>query len=186
MPNKPELNEPDPKKPDIDDLEWLVECRSKNQRLAFKLYKILRTKSLSKNDPRLMTAAGFLVSTIFSLWRAVFICPSRHDPDQTLAKAEMFLDKLIEDNAINYSTEKAHKEWTFSYFLNNAALRLQALSGESFKYIVDPELFSWDKLLPVWGDRKEAWRLCHDTAEVAVHKLDTLLSKPTDRGTQLT
>ena len=191
MPNEPELNKPDPKKPDIDDLEWLVDCRSKNQRLAFELYRTLRTKSSPPKDD-LRTAAGFLVSIIFSLWRAVFICPPTYDADKTLEQAEMFLDILIENNTISYTTEKAHKEWSFSYFINNAALRLQALSDERFKYIVDPESFSWNKLHPFWDKRKEAWCLCHEAAEAAVRKLDTLLSEPTereslpDRGTQLT
>ena len=123
----------------IKDFGWLVEHRSKNQQLALKLDKILRIRKdildhlaadgSEPEDHRLVTAAGFLVSIIFSLWRAVFICPPAYHRDQTLTAAKKFLANVIEDNMINYTREKEHQNWTFSYFLNNAELRLEALSG---------------------------------------------------------
>jgi hypothetical protein len=169
MPNEPAL---------IEDLEWLVKHRSENQRLALHLYEILENERLLK-DSRLVTAAGFLVSIVFALWRAVFICPPAYDSDKTLAAAKKFLANVIEDNAITYFREKEHQNWTFSYFINNAALRLEALSSqENFKdfNFVDPVSFSRKKLHEVWRDRKKAWLLCHEAAKAAVHKLNTLLS----------
>jgi len=158
----------------IKDLGWLVKHRSKNQQLALKLYEILRRERLS-NDADLDTAAGFLVSIIFSLWRAVFICPPIYNPNQTFAVAKAFLANVIEDNTISYLTEKRHQYWAFSYYLNNAGLRLQDLSSEEkFKRfnLLDPDFR--EKLLKVWHHRKEAWLLCHKAAEAAVHQLGTL------------
>jgi hypothetical protein len=160
----------------IKDLGWLVKHRSENQQLALKLYEILGRESLS-NDNDLMTAAGFIVSIIFSLWRAVFICPTDYDRRDTFAEAKAFLANVIEDNTISYLTEKKHQYWTFSYYLNNAALRLHALSSDKefmdFKF-VDPGFR--EKLLQVWDERKKAWVLCQRAAEAAVCKLDTLCS----------
>jgi hypothetical protein len=171
-----------PNEPDRD-LKWLVEHRSKNQQLALELYKILGSERLSKEskDSHLITAAGFLVSIIFSLWRAVFICPPTYNRDETFAAAKEFLGDVIEDNMINYTREKKHQNWTFSYFLTNAALRLETLSGKTLSgedfNILDPEVAAMlkTKLRDNWRDRKEAWCLCHEAAEAAVHKLGTLL-----------
>jgi hypothetical protein len=160
----------------IKDFGWLVEHRSKNQQLALKLYGILGRERLS-NDKDLITAAGFLVSIIFSLWRAVFICPPTYNRNQTLAAAKAFLANVIEDNTIGYLNDKRHQYWAFSYYLNSAALRLHALSSEKkfmrFNFL-DPDFR--EELFEVWHERYDAWVLCHKAAEAAVHKLDTLLS----------
>jgi hypothetical protein len=174
----------------IKDFDWLVKHRSKNQRLALKLDEILRNEKdildhLAANnsepeDHRLVTAAGFLVSIIFSLWRAVFLCPPDYYRDRTLAAAREFLANVIEDNMINYTRDKQHQDWTFSYYLNSAALRLQVLKGDPFN-ILDPNSFSHKKLRQIWRKRKDAWCLCHEAAEAAVDKLETELAAEAQR-----
>jgi hypothetical protein len=120
----------------------------------------------------------FSFRLFFSLWRAVFICPPAYHRDETLPAAEKFLTNLIEDNTITYFREKEHQNWTFSYFLNNAALRLQELSDERFN-LVDPDLFSpVNKVREVWHKRRDAWCLCHKAAKDAVDKLEAELTAP--------
>jgi hypothetical protein len=169
--------------------DGLKKHRAENERLAYKLHIILRDRKdiLGRlahddlEDHRLVTAAGFLVSIVFSLWRAVSYCPPDYQRDQTLSAAKTFLGKVIVigDNEIPYTGEKENRYWAFSYYLNNAGLRLDAFSSQEdfkdFKF-VDPDVFSIKQLRKVWHKRPDAWRLCHEAAEAAIDKLETALA----------
>ena len=84
-------------KTDLSQLDWLVDCRSKNQRLSLDLYNLLSANKQSiRRRKELLNAAQALVAVMFSLWRAVFLSPDAEgsgddDGQVVLDDAEAFL-----------------------------------------------------------------------------------------------
>jgi hypothetical protein len=160
--------------PDPSDLEWVVTNRSKNQQLALELYKILITADLAPENP-LLGVAAFLVSIVFSLWRAVFLCPDVADRVEALTNAQKFLAEVIEDNFVSYLRDKQSLNWTFPYYVNNASLRLERIT------VTRPDILPRSSLPTDFvttitrGNPKDGWLLCHDAAERAVANLAKVL-----------
>jgi hypothetical protein len=119
-------------------LEWLVECRSRNQRTSLQLYQLLEAHSEKiKNNSRLLQVSISLIAVSFSLWRAVFLADRTGGAHERFGHAFAFLETLIRDNAITYVQDKSSREWTFNYYINNARYRLVSLS-EKYKDILPP------------------------------------------------
>jgi hypothetical protein len=55
----------------------------------------------------------------------VFLAPNNPTSRSQIGKkGRGFLDKFVRDNTIGYRDEKAHREWSYGYYLNNARFRL--------------------------------------------------------------
>ena len=107
---------------ELEDMEWLVDRRSKIQALLVRIYSTI-------GDDLPVTSMGasvkfLLVGVGYSLWRAVFLAESTRDWKTVNEHAKDFLRKLIKDNAIGYPQESATKAWTVGYYLNSAYHRL--------------------------------------------------------------
>ena len=102
---------------DQNDLEWLVDRRSKIQQLLLDIY------SLDSKPSRSM-AFQLLVGVGFSLWRAAFLAEGEHASTKIQEHSRNFLKTLIIDNAINYAQDRSNFAWTFGYYVNSAYFRL--------------------------------------------------------------
>jgi hypothetical protein len=133
-------------------LTWLVRNRSANQKISLRLYKLLQAHpeklKLTKNS---VTAQNLIAAT-FSLWRAVFLSDKTGARGASLQDASAFLGKLIISNMINFSEDRAAREWTFNYYISDARYRLKKIA-EDWKY----------ELSPLAGKQspKSRWDHCH-------------------------
>ena len=115
-----------------------------------------------------------LVGVSFSLWRAVFLS-DLSDEKSYMDDAEEFLGKLILDNAINYPQDRATREWTFAYYVNNAKYRLQQSARLSPEILTEARA-AGDELgtTPL---SKPHWVYWHLQLKGAVKKFSAVLSK---------
>ena len=97
------------RRPRIDDLEWAVGSRHKNQLCALKLYKLLvkhEDKGNWSKDNSFI--ARSLVGIVFSLWRAASLADKRDGTNKaSRTKARAFLGKVVQDNAIAFPVAAA-------------------------------------------------------------------------------
>lgn len=114
-----------------DRYEWVVNARYLNQQHSVKLYRLKgQLDGLMKdnnyiNDRKWHKVFHLLLGANFSLWRAApLIKTDARSMDEVDKNAFDFLEKLIEDNAINYTQDKAMSSWSEGYYLNNARYRL--------------------------------------------------------------
>lgn len=117
-----------------EDAQWLVARRSEIQQFLLELYEYRDVVRKSMPDevpdveresmPDEVRAFVWLVGAAFSLWRAVFLTVNERDWPAVLQAAEEFLSKVMEDNAITFTQDKAFNDWTFGYYLNNAYFRV--------------------------------------------------------------
>ncbi len=157
--------------PEPENLEWLVERRSENQRQLLELYRLYCThgdllKVESEHEVR--ARGGRLFSAAFSLWRAVFLADRNPDVGARVDQIKWFLGRLVADNAISYPQDKYATQWSLLYYLYYAQMILESDTlphSKEFreKYAATIEL----------GTRK-CWDLCHKylAIEVATLKLD--------------
>ena len=112
-------------------LQWLVDSRAANQKSALTLLRILdnNIEKIRKNKEH-STRAQLLVAVCFSLWRAAFLADKTGVRETVLQHAQDFLGKMLADNAITYPQDRASKEWTFNYYMNNAKDSLLLLSKQ--------------------------------------------------------
>jgi hypothetical protein len=111
----------------LEHLRWAVKSRARNQECAIRLLDLFleyedkwKTKDWSR-------AAQDLLSVNFSLWRAAFLADKTAKRDEVFAHAKLFLQRIIETNAISFSEDRTSKEWTFNYYTRNAKCALEAL-----------------------------------------------------------
>lgn len=159
-------------RPRIEDLEWAVSSRRKNQQCALELYMLLGQyedkEGWSKDNS---FVARSLVGIAFSLWRAAFLGDKEVGTNMaSRKKAKAFLGKLIQDNAINFPQDREHKEWTYDYYIENAFLRLRHLYSEhDWLMEREPEWPSSKKSKVNPKDHwKEHWNDAHDFLTNAV------------------
>lgn len=147
-----------------EHFEWLVTCRSRNQRSTLTLYKIIEAneQKISQNVVYRLLAQD-LTAVAFSLWRAVFLSDLKGDFGDQLASAKQFLQTLIAHNTILYQTDFSTREWTFEYYLDNALFRLRAIS-EGPK----PEILPRDQIGPVATSAKDIWINMQNALDAAV------------------
>jgi hypothetical protein len=75
------------------------------------------------------SAVQDLVAVSFSLWRAVFLADRSGKTVAKLGGAEAFLAKTLTDNAIAFAQDRTAREWSFSYYVDNAFYRLEAIEA---------------------------------------------------------
>jgi len=158
-------------------LEWLVRCRSQNQKAALELFKLFeRHLADIKKNTELSRAIIPLVAVTFSLWRAVFLAEKKNDtPDAQIMDAFQFLEVLIADNAISYPQDKRSREWTFRYYINNAHLRFEGISR------LNSDVLPNYKRSMEGGHLKE-WEACQGSLDTAIGNLSNLLNSVKSRG----
>lgn len=154
-----------PKK--LQSLKWAVKHRHQNQECAIKLFELLThyPKQIQQGDYGLFCQG--LVSVTFSLWRAAFLADKSGDKDKALTTAIQFLETVIADNAITYAYDKQQREWTFSYYANNACYTLLHWSR------LEPTLvptWKFDKRTP-----KERWEYGQKLLTEAVGRFEQVL-----------
>jgi hypothetical protein len=109
----------------------MIDGRAKNQKVTLELYELF---NLDANKLR-----GFandlqeLAGIAFSLWRAVFLADREGTVAQKNADAKEFIGKMLTDNTIAFAQDRAFREWTFNYYLDNALLRLADLGEANLK-----------------------------------------------------
>lgn len=143
-------NEPTPR-----HLKWLVKCRAEHQRVSADLYEFLQAHPEAGK-----TFAGqSLVTISFSLWRAAFLADRTGKLEARSIHARKFLQTMLADNAIGYAQDRASREITFSYYLDNARFRLDALRntyGDIPRALTPPvkgrtAKTRWDRLQSAFG-----------------------------------
>ena len=96
--------------------------------------------------------------------------------------ADTFLETVIQDNAIAYTQERNSREWTFGYYLNNAAMRMGVIAE---KRTLFREILQNNKILTedlkwreVAGqeDAKVIWKIAYDALNLAVENAAVVLS----------
>jgi hypothetical protein len=151
-----------------EHLSWLVRSRSANQKIALRLFKLLQDHPTKLKSSKNSLAAQALVAITFSLWRGVFLADKTGARGESLKHANAFLGKLIVNNAINYSEDRAAREWTYNYYVSNAFYRLRHLANE------------WGyKLAPRVGKQtpKTRWDYYHQELVKAVDRFTKRLCK---------
>jgi hypothetical protein len=102
---------------------WLVNARYKNQCLLVELYEFHNAK-MSEQET---TIFNQLLGIAFSLWRGAFLTEKERNSETILDNAEYILERLIADNAINYTQDMAARQWMSGYYLNNVRLRINRI-----------------------------------------------------------
>jgi hypothetical protein len=111
---------------DDEHLKWVIASRAKNQTASLRLLTILHKYPEAKLDFNLVIMQA-LTAVAFSLWRAVFLTDKIGKAADHL---EMFLEKLVVDNAIGYSQDRNSRDWTWPYYMNNAHFHLNDLRAK--------------------------------------------------------
>lgn len=131
----------------IDHYSWLVQSKAKIVREMLAIHQILDLHSDAiSNDESDRSIIGLAVGASFSLWRAAFLTDATRDWPQILRNAKAMLQQVIEDNAVTYPHDKATREWTVGFYLNNARYRLNRISEK----IRDSERYSGVLLRPAF------------------------------------
>ncbi len=156
---------------DLSDehLSWLVDNRSRNQRVTLDLLNIIRRNKVSIESS--IEYSGFaqeLAGVAFSLWRAVFLSDLTEDVEAQMIDVERFLGNLISHNTIAYTQDRNAREWTFQYYLNNARQRLLEIARTRSDLI---DLADVDREA---GSAKEDWEIAQSALENGVVKFDKL------------
>jgi len=112
----------------------------------------------------LSTDAQDLAAIAFSLWRAVFLADRRGTTEAKMADAKDFVEKMLTDNAIAFTQDRTAREWTFSYYTDNAWYRLKDLGHKN--------------LVPPSGKRtaRNRWDYLEDAFEDAVFNFSRKLT----------
>ena len=141
--------------------DWLVGCRSSNQKSTVILYRILKeNEAVLNRSVKLQGAAQTLTGVAFSLWRSVFLSDVSEDADHQYADLNKFLVSLIADNIVLYQTDKNSRNWSFRYYLDNAEFRLGSMSSLSSDIIPLIEKAA--------GSEKERWHNAQMALECAI------------------
>ena len=104
---------------DIENLEWLVKRRGSVHTELFQLLKyidMVGVESLAVGCEERRNVFASLVGVGFSLWRAAFLTDLRpgnetRDWKTVLVAARGFLHVLVRDNNINFTQDRAFREW---------------------------------------------------------------------------
>lgn len=152
--------------PSAEHLRWLIDSRAANQRVSLKLFDLFKKYPNDFDHMGLQFSAQALVAISFSLWRAAFLADRSGKRDAVAEDSEWFLGKMLVDNAITYTQDRAAREWTFNYYVSNARYRLQELGG------MWPEILK-EELNPPRGEVTAAcrWDRLHEAFAKAVECL---------------
>ncbi|MGH8506919.1 MAG: hypothetical protein ACRETM_13325 [Stenotrophobium sp.] len=144
----------------IAHLKWSIEKRFDNQKSAIKLLELLVLYEKRWKSKKYSVAAQNLLGVSFSLWRAAFLANKSGKRTEVYKHGLSFLEKVIEDNAISYPTDKGSNEWTFNFYTLAAKHSLQALNRK------------WPKIVPEYVGKTRApmerWQYCQESLDVAI------------------
>jgi hypothetical protein len=155
-------------------LSWLIESRSKIQRLSLDILVLLEMRQITDSgDVMVRTAAGLLVGSAFSLWRAVFLSHPSQKWEDNLEAAKKYLRRVLRDNQISFEDDKELRKWAFGYYINNVRYRMLRLCDEM------PELENKFRSAGVWDyfqqyrqlnlrETSEVWTRCYESLEISV------------------
>ena len=147
-----------------EHLRWLVDSRSKNQKVTLDLYLTMKNNSTKINrDLQLAELAQELAAVAFSLWRAVFLSDLSEEVESQMIDVEVFLQTLISQNAIAFQQDLRSREWTFPYYLNNARNRLMDIARQTSFEILTLEDIDIEA-----RSAKEDWTIAHEAFSKAV------------------
>jgi hypothetical protein len=166
-----------PKKEDDvspEHLDWLIQSRGRIQSSSVKLYRLMDEYPDRLKGDDYLNVSQALVATAFSLWRAAFLADKTGMRDDVFEDAKSFLSKVIVDNAIGFSQDRTHRDWTFNYYVSSAESRLRWLSNNllGFQNGFSRQPFQQGgKSKP-----KQRWEICQDALETALDRLADSLS----------
>lgn len=138
-------------KPDPEHLKWAIEQRSEVQRTLLGVYNRLREHDPNDRDFVPKHMLDHFAGAAFSLWRAVFLAETFRDELNVHNSLEAYLAKLIADNAVTYGDDKAARDWTVGYYLENAKLRIWRAAGLWDNYRKDNTSSTIEPLIRMGG-----------------------------------
>lgn len=172
---------------DHDDLTWLVDRRSRIQRLLLRLHDASEAHEEALSVGELERPLfGLVLGAAFSLWRAAFLVGGEREPEAILDDARKFLVRLVRDNAINYPQDREARIWSAGYYLHNASFHIEAISRLFQKRIPDDvraEMASAVRAVDAeqWdfasSDPRKQWDIAYNATAAAADVLDRLLPK---------
>lgn len=157
----------------VDDMDWLVVQRSKNQATTMAIYQLYATYSGAiMIDQHFRITAQRLTSTAFSLWRAVFLSDIDNRKDLMVEDAMSFLKNLILHNSVTYGSDRKSHNYTFRYYIQGARDRLVELSEDQKLQLLPAKLRKSNGLTA-----HEWWEVNQGYLDKAVKKFEVTLRK---------
>jgi hypothetical protein len=183
---------PTPSRNGVRFEEFLVPARNNIQKHLLRVQKLIGypKEDVGPKARARYELVGALIGAVFSLWRAVFqsLNPLRQE-NAGLEAGRDFLNKIIKDNAAQYTTEL--NPWSLGFYLNNARYRLVEMERRLRKkgIKVDSELKA---LIPrmkklVRGftkDAPEEWIDCFKAMTLIINAVEAHFDKPTSQRTR--
>ncbi|MCA1853158.1 MAG: hypothetical protein LC647_12395, partial [Beggiatoa sp.] len=122
-----------------------------------------------------------LVGAAFSLWRAAFLVGSDREWPNVLEKAKLFLEWVLQDNAITFGRDRDASNWTVGYYLNKARYRVARMSSNVADHATYSRLRSTEAFQALQGilesggiderDPKEMWNQLYEALWAAFEML---------------
>lgn len=150
-----------------EHLEWSIQSRARNQSCSLRLLGLFHDYPNFWKTKKYAQAAQDLTAVAFSLWRAAFLAQKTGKRTEVFAHAKIFFERVIEDNAISYPSDKTSREWTFNYYARNARSSLETLHASW------PEICQ--KYVVVTRKPTDRWDYCQMLLECAVDKFESHL-----------
>ncbi len=86
-------------------------------------------KKISEDEFERRLAMQF-VGAVFSLWRAVPLVHTSHEPENIVDSSARYLERVVRHNAITYGDDDAQRPWAFGYYMGNARYRLSEVCSD--------------------------------------------------------
>src|ERR1043166_4550679 len=101
------------------DYDWLLKARFCVQGFMLDLHRprSYRYPTAPKEERAIL---DLFVGVAFSLWRAAFLTDTDRNSQSIATAGDLLLAKLLEDNTVSYTHDRAMKHWMGGYYLNNA------------------------------------------------------------------
>lgn len=108
------------------DYDWLVKARFRVQEFMLDLHRHRshRYPTAPKEERAIL---DLFVGVAFSLWRAAFLTDTDRNSQSIATAGDLLLAKLLEDNTVSYTHDRAMKHWMGGYYLNNARYRTRRI-----------------------------------------------------------
>src|SRR5262245_39731251 len=132
------------KPPNIKFLTLLVKWRNDAQNVLFRLLQLVAEHETNvQANERYSAIFQLLTGAAFYLWRAVFLAEYRLQTEKALKGAKSLLNKVVSDNAIAYSDEKASQRWTAGFYVSHIQYRMHHLQQVYGDDLDVPELIKF-------------------------------------------
>jgi hypothetical protein len=118
-----------------------------------------------------------LISSAFSLWRAVFLADCSRNLGAIQGAQRKFLHKVVTTNAIGFGDDYANKTWVFGFYMLNAWNRLKTACNTASGSIEETEHRTLDecfRLHAVGGpvENRYQWEALHAALRLLFRHLD--------------